>query len=117
MEGPSLVILRDEIQSFTGRKVLFAKGYAPIDHRRLINQTVVDFKTWGKHFLICFKKFTVRINFGLFGSYRINEEKKGKKRRLPLQFSNGVFNCYAASVKMIDEDLDEIYDWSLDMLS
>jgi endonuclease-8 len=52
----------------------------------------------------------------LFGSYRINEEKD-TPARLGLQFENGSLNFYACSVKLIMEPLDEVYDWSADVLS
>ena len=77
---------------------------------------VVDFKSWGKHFLICFKDETIRIHFMLFGSYRINERKDAKPR-LSLQFEKGELNFYACSVKLIEGNLEEIYDWSTDVMS
>lgn len=52
----------------------------------------------------------------LFGSYRINEQS-GRPPHLRLQFENGKLNFYACSVKMIDEPLVDIYDWSTDVLS
>ena len=117
MEGPSLVILKEETRQFKGREVLAAKGYAELDHERLINKKVIDIKTWGKHYLICFKGFTVRIHFMLFGSYRIDDSKKGKNASIHLDFTNGTFDGYICKVKLLEEKLDDIYDWSLDMLS
>jgi endonuclease VIII len=117
MEGPSLVILKEEVAPFKGKIIKEAKGYAKIDFSQLEHKKVIDFKTWGKHFLICFKDFTVRVHFGLFGNYRINDRKKGVNASVHLAFSNGELNCYVASAKIIKEDLDEVYDWRLDMLS
>src|SRR5205085_1054389 len=87
-----------------------------IDLSRLKGQTIVDFKSWGKHFLICFKDYTIKVHFLLFGSYRINEQKETPPR-LHLQFAKGELNFYACSVKEIEENLDNIYDWSGDVLS
>src|ERR1700712_2860410 len=117
MEGPSLVILKEETQQFIGREVLAAKGYAELDHERLLNKKLTDIKTWGKHYLICFKGFTVRIHFMLFGSYRINDSKEGKNASISLHFNNGTFDGYICKVKLIEGKLEDIYDWSLDMLS
>jgi len=117
MEGPSLVILKEEVSTFKGKKILKAGGYGEIDHSRLVNHVVKDFKTWGKHFLVCFNKYTLRIHFGLFGSYAINEKRKGRNPSLSLQFNNGSLFCYIAHTKFIEEKLEDIYDWSLDMLS
>lgn len=115
-EGPSIVILKDAVQPFKGKKIIKATGNTRIEMPELEGQRVVEFKSWGKHFLICFRQFTIRIHFMLFGTYRINEEK-ATASRLSLQFENGVLNFYACSVKLITEPLDEIYDWSADVLS
>lgn len=115
-EGPSIVILKEEVQQFKGKKVLEVEGNTKIEKERMLNHKIIDFKSWGKHFLICFKGFTLRIHFMLFGSYRINEEKNAAPR-LSLKFTNGELNFYSCSVKFIDEPLDEVYDWTGDVMS
>ncbi|HMI77785.1 MAG TPA: DNA-formamidopyrimidine glycosylase family protein [Ferruginibacter sp.] len=115
-EGPSIVILKEAVQSFKDKKIIDVSGNSKkLDIHELDGQVITDFKSWGKHFLICFKKFTVRIHFMLFGSYRINEDKNAVPR-LSLQFKKGQLNFYACSVKIIEGDLDEVYDWSADVL-
>jgi len=52
----------------------------------------------------------------LFGSYRINETKDTPPR-LSLQFKNGELNFYACSVKLIEAHLDDIYDWTADVMN
>ena len=116
-EGPSIVILREALNQFKGKTILAAAGNSQaLDLNQLINKTVIDFKSWGKHFLICFEEFSLRIHFMLFGTYRINE-RKANPARLSLMFEDGEINFYACSVKVIEQDLDEIYDWSADVLS
>lgn len=115
-EGPSIVILKELVQPFKRKKVLEVSGNSKLDIQRMASQTIVDFKSWGKHFLICFKTFSVRIHFLLFGSYRINGQKETPPR-LSLKFKNGELNFYACSVKFIEENLDEVYDWSADVMS
>jgi endonuclease-8 len=115
-EGPSIVILRELVGEFEGKKVLTVSGNSKEDIDRLKNKTVVSFQSWGKHFLICFKGFFVRIHFMLFGSYRINEQKDAIPR-LSLKFKNGELNFYACSVKLADGDPDDVYDWSADIMS
>lgn len=116
-EGPSIVILKEAVQLFKGKKVIVVKGNTKIDKKRMEGLRIIDFKSWGKHFLICFKSFTVRIHFMLFGSYRINEKKESRAERLSLQFDNGELNFYTCSVRIIEEPLDEIYDWSADVMN
>ena len=115
-EGPSIIILKDAVQEFKGKKIINVTGNSKLDIQRLHNQTIRDFKSWGKHFLICFDDFTVRIHFLLFGTYRINEAKQTPPR-LGLTFKKGVLNFYACSVQFIEEDLDKVYDWSADVLN
>src|SRR5579864_4363151 len=115
-EGPSIVILKELAAPFRLKKVLAVSGNAKADKERVLGETVMDFKSWGKHFLICFKDFTIKIHFLLFGSYRINEERN-MEPRLSLRFKNGIINFYACSVKILEGNLDNIYDWSIDVLS
>jgi endonuclease-8 len=116
-EGPSIVLAAEAMKKFTGRKVLDVTGNTTtIDKQQLQNKKVLAIKSWGKHLLICFNHFTVRIHFMLFGSNSI-DEKKDKLVRLGLKFTNGDLYFYTCSVKMLEEDLDTIYDWSADVMN
>lgn len=115
-EGPSIVILKEEVQEFTGQKVIAVLGNSKIDQSRLLNQTVIAFKSWGKHFLICFEGFALRIHFLLFGTYRINERKEAPIR-LNLTFPNGEINFYSSAIKFLEGDIESHYDWSEDVMS
>ncbi len=117
MEGPSLVILKEALKSFKGKKIIHATGTTiRINPEELISQKIIDFKSWGKHFIIVFKKFSIRIHFLMFGSYRINERKDAKPR-LQLQFDKGELNFYTCSVLKLEESLDILYDWSSDVMN
>lgn len=116
-EGPSIIILKELVQEFKGQKVLSVDGNCKQDIQRLAGQKIIDIKSWGKHFLICFKKFTVKIHFMLFGSYSINEKVERKLTRLGLHFKNGDIYFYACSVQFIEEDLNLVYDWSGDVMN
>ena len=117
MEGPSLVILKEQLRSFKGKTIRSASGTTTrIDPALLEGRRITGFQSWGKHFLITFTNFSLRIHFLMFGSYRINEEKAADPR-LHLMFDTGYLNFYTCSVIRIDEDLDEIYDWSADVMS
>jgi len=115
-EGPSIVILKEQVRQFRGKKILHVSGNSKIDYHQLESKKVIDFKSWGKHFLVCCKGITLRVHFMLFGSYRINE-RKATPSRLSLQFENGELNLYACSVKIFNEDPDELYDWSADVMN
>ena len=117
MEGPSLIILKEEIKSFKGKKILEVSGNTKIEKERFKNKTIRDFKSWGKHFLICFDGFFVRIHFLMFGSYRVNEKKEERTPRLSLVFKNGELNLYTCSVKIVEGDPGDVYDWEVDVMS
>ena len=117
MEGPSLIILKEEINQFKGKKVVEVSGNTKIEKERFKNKTITDFKSWGKHFLICFDDFFVKIHFLMFGSYRVNETKEDRIPRLSLTFKNGEINFYTCSVTIINEDPDNIYDWETDVMN
>jgi len=115
-EGPSIIILKELVQPFKGKKILKVEGNSKLDIQRMNGGKILDFKSWGKHFLICFKNFAVRIHFMLFGSYRINEQKDTVPR-LRLIFKKGELNFYACSIKFIEENIDEVYDRTSDVMS
>jgi endonuclease-8 len=115
-EGPSIVILKEDVQFFKGKKILEVSGNSKEDIALLKGQTIIDFKSWGKHFLICFKTFTVRIHLMMFGSYRVNE-RKDSEPRLSLKFKKGELNFYTCSVKIFEGSADDVYDWSGDVMS
>jgi endonuclease-8 len=52
----------------------------------------------------------------LFGSYRVND-KKETNPRLSLRFEKGELNFYACSVKLVEGDLDKLYDWTADVMN
>jgi endonuclease-8 len=115
-EGPSLVIAKETMLPFIGKKVLEATGNAKIDKSLLTNQTITDIKTWGKQLLICFESFSLRVHFLMFGTWLVNERKE-TSLRLSLQFKKGELNFYTCSVRLITEPLEEWYDFSADVLN
>jgi endonuclease VIII len=52
----------------------------------------------------------------MFGTYDIND-RKDKPLRLCLRFRNNEWNFYNTAIKVLEEPLDEIYDWSADVMS
>ncbi|HVG13694.1 MAG TPA: DNA-formamidopyrimidine glycosylase family protein [Chitinophagaceae bacterium] len=115
-EGPSLVILKEEVQAFAGLKIIDVSGNSKENIQQLKGQKIIEFKTWGKHFLVCFKNLTLRIHFLLFGKYTINDTREAPPR-LSLTFASGHINFYTCSVKFIEGPLDDFYDWKADVLS
>jgi endonuclease-8 len=115
-EGPSIVILKEQVQTFKGQKIFQVSTKNDSLRERLQGQTVIDFKSWGKHFLICFEGFFVRIHLLMFGKYLINEEKESAAQ-LSLKFKEGQLNFYTSSIRLVDENVDDVYDWEKDVMS
>ncbi|HEX2586037.1 MAG TPA: DNA-formamidopyrimidine glycosylase family protein [Steroidobacteraceae bacterium] len=115
-EGPSIVIFREETAKFVGQTILRVDGNTKIEKERLLHQRVLDIRSWGKHYLMVFDGFSLRVHFMLFGSYRI-DERRDSEPRLSMRFKNGELNLYACSVQFIEGDLDNTYDWSSDVMS
>jgi endonuclease-8 len=118
-EGPSIVILRHDAAKFAGNTVRAVSGNSKQDLQRMVGQRVLALCSWGKHFLIAFDGFSMRVHFLLFGSYRIDEDKIGKDGtlappRMRLVFDNGEYAC---SLKYIEGELDDTYDWSGDVMA
>jgi endonuclease-8 len=115
-EGPSLILFREELLRFVGQKILEVSGSSKIDQQRLVGKKIKEIRTWGKHMLWLFDDFTIRIHFLMFGTYYINSGKDAKPR-LYIRFQKDELNLYAAAIKTIEEPLDDIYDWTADVLS
>lgn len=115
-EGPSIVILREAATKFAGKVVRKAVGNSKLDLTRMEGRRIKAIRSWGKHFLIDFGKFSLRIHMLMFGSHRIDETKPAPPR-VSLSFDNGQLNFYSSSLKYIEQPLDDVYDWSADVLS
>jgi endonuclease-8 len=117
-EGPSILILKEAIAKFKGKKIIQANGNAKIDMSSIQGKKVVDIVTWGKQTFIRLDVLTIRIHLLMFGSYSMDEQTKpARSLRLALAFSNGSVFFYTCSVKILSDNLDDLYDWEADVLS
>ena len=116
-EGPSLVILREEAAHFRRRTVRRVEGNSKLDLQRMHGRRVVAVRSWGKHFLLEFSSFSLRVHMLMFGTYRIDEPKPDRPPRLALHFDNGVLYFYSSSLKYVEGPLDGTYDWRVDVMS
>lgn len=63
MEGPSLVILRQELKRFVGKTVLHAEGNWRGGAEQFTGKKFYWVKTWGKHLLLKIGDVTIRTHF------------------------------------------------------
>lgn len=115
-EGPSILLLKEQLQPFKGKLVQKAGGYGLMSVRWLKGNTLQDIKTWRKHLLLVFDGGTVRIHLGLFGDVLLSERKK-VNRSFYLEFADGEINGYVVNAVKLSKPLHEIYDWRTDILS
>ena len=117
-EGPLLVMWKEQVQEFIGKKVTGVETTTKLDAERMNGKTITDITTWGKHFLISFDNFTLRTHFLMFGDLFINNRKPPEKPiKLRLYFDDAELNFYSCAMRFIDEPLDNVYDWSADLMN
>ena len=124
MEGPSLVILRQELEQFRRWTILKVSGNTKQPKESLRGCTLHGIDTWGKQLFLAFvpprrgaASIVTKTHFLMFGSYRINDPRIGRVPRLELIFKNGMVSFYACSIKFgADGDLQAL-DRRVDLMS
>ena len=122
MEGPSLVILSQELQPFVGQKVLSVRGNSKQPIQTLKQRKLVEVMTWGKNLFMRFSQpprsdILTKTHFMMFGSYRINEPKENRDPRLELKFKNGSVYFYSCSLRFDAEEYWLSRDRAVDVMS
>ena len=117
-EGPSLIIVKENISPFIGKKIITADGNAKIDFSKLAGKKILDIRTWGKQLFIVLKDVTIRIHFLMFGSYSVNEQiRLTRSVRLHIAFKKDEIFFYTCSVRELEGDPDILYDWEADVMN
>ncbi|WP_261512568.1 DNA-formamidopyrimidine glycosylase family protein [Chryseobacterium paludis] len=117
-EGPSILLMKESLQEFVGRKVTEASGNAKFEKKALVGKTLLDIRTFGKQTYLVFHAVSVRIHLLMFGSYSINEQTKpDKSLRLSLKFKSGSMYFYTCSVKLVEAEFLTTIDWEADIMS
>ena len=68
-EGPSIILVKEAVAKFTGETIIAVSGNSKIDQSLLLEKKVMEFKSWGKHFLVCIDELMLRVHFLMFGTY------------------------------------------------
>jgi endonuclease-8 len=117
-EGPSLVIVVEEMRQLKRKRVLGVEGNSkqPID--RLAGKTIKDIFSYGKTLNLQFDTFGVRIHFMLWGKWSIGEPKEGWKPRLAITTKAGGAYFYNCSVRFIESaDVKSTLDLRTDIMA
>lgn len=120
-EGPSIVIARDQIKPLVGETVKAAAGRAKLPYKELRGSKLRDVLSWGKHLILKFDDLSIRTHFLMFGSYGLDEKRAKRKPMLALNLVKGrekhVLRFYSAAIRKLDDAPENIYDWSVDIMS
>src|SRR5690606_34970435 len=117
-EGPSILLMKESLQKFTGEKVLATSGNAKVEKSVLIGKTMEEIRTFGKQTYLIFGEISVRVHLLMFGSYSVDEQiRPDKSLRLCLRFSSGEIYFYTCSVKLVDAEFLKEIPWEADVLS
>ncbi|RKT01921.1 DNA-formamidopyrimidine glycosylase family protein [Chryseobacterium defluvii] len=117
-EGPSILLMKESLQKFTGEKVMDASGNAQFDKNPLEGKILLEIRTFGKQTYLVFDEFCIRIHLLMFGSYSVDEQTKpDKSLRLALNFKTGSIYFYTCSVKFLEINYLSQIDWEADVLS
>ncbi len=111
-----MVLFREELLPLVEQRILSVSGSSKIDQPLLVGKKIHTIKVWGKHMLWCFDGFTLRIHFLMFGTYYLNAEKD-RVPKLFIRFEKDYLNLYACAIRLLQEPLDKLYDWTADVLS
>lgn len=124
MEGPSLVILKEELRPFLGQKIIKISGNSKQPIAQLQGRHLVQIFTWGKVLFMKFdsvknteKPVFTKTHFMMFGSYRINDPKENRVPRVEFTFKSGKLYFYSCSFKMDAEAYMKNLDRKVDLLS
>jgi len=117
-EGPTIVLMKEELRKFIGEKVISIAGTVKFDHKLIADKKLKEIRLYGKQTYLIFDNVNIRIHLLMFGSYEIDEQTKPDKNlRIGLTFKNGKAFFYTCSVKLLPNDFLETIDWEADVMS
>lgn len=126
MEGPSLFLAAEQLQPFAGRRIQRVSGNSKIGIERLAGLRVKEIFAWGKHLVLQFDTFALRVHFLLWGTFAATvrgrsvtgDYRRSGPPRLVLVFPNGDITIWAASIRFVENaDAKAAYDFAADVMS
>jgi len=126
MEGPSILLAAEQLQPFVGRRVRKVSGNSRMGIDRFQGKRLTQIFAWGKHLILQFEMFALRVHFLLWGTFAATvngvsvtgDYRRAGRPRLVLEFANGEITMWSASLRILDStDAREEYDFTVDILS
>src|SRR6185369_18037879 len=119
MEGPSIQIAAEQLRPFVGRRVRRVEGNSRIGIERFRGKVVREIFAWGKHLVLQFDGFALRVHFMLWGTFAATvngksvtgDYRRSGAPRLVLSFTNGEITIWSSSLKFVEHaHARETYD-------
>ncbi len=106
MEGPGVYLIREKLTFLRGFNIVEISGSSKIEKDRLIGEKLISVDSVGKQLYLIFQETALRVHFGMYGSFRINNPKPDKKPRLQLRFVKDgknpvILYFYNTSLKLV----------------
>lgn len=118
MEGPSLKAIAESLSFVSGNKIISAHGNAKIDITTLEGKPINRIFSIGKNLLFQLPEDTIRVHFGMFGSYTINNPRENIKPSISLKTQNTIIEFYRCSIKLIpNQEIKSLFDEEVDITS
>ena len=127
MEGPSLFLARQQLRPLRGQRVASAYGDTKsVDPADLVGRRLKDVFAWGKHLVLQFDEYALRIHFLMFGSFEAligdawvtGDYRRSRTPRLAIVFPHGEFKAYSCSIRRIESKAAaKDYDRGVDIMS
>jgi endonuclease-8 len=87
MEGPGVQLIKEKLSFLKGSFVFGVSGNSKIDKEKLLGKELLSVDSVGKQLFLIFEGVALRVHFGMYGSFRINNPKPDKVPRLLLRFN------------------------------
>ncbi|MCX8523223.1 endonuclease [Chryseobacterium formosus] len=116
-EGPTIVLMKEDLQKFVGEKVIEVSGSEVPENSEIKGEILREIKTFGKQTYLIFDKIIFKVHLMMFGSYSLYKRKDIDTLRLGLAFKDGGMYFYTCVVKVIDESFLLKIDWEADIMS
>ena len=116
-EGPTIVLMKEEMQKFVGEKVIDVDGSEIPKESEVKGEILREIKTFGKQTYLIFDKIIFKIHLMMFGSYSLYERKDIDTLKLGVKFKDGGMYFYTCIVKIVDESYLKKINWEADVMS
>ncbi|MDF2552317.1 MAG: endonuclease [Chryseobacterium sp.] len=116
-EGPTIVLMKEDLQKFVGKKVIEVNGSEVPENSEIKGEVLREIKIFGKQTYLIFDKIIFKIHLMMFGSYSLYNRKDIDTLKLGLTFKDGGMYFYTCVVKVIDESYLLKIDWEADIMS